>query len=61
VSHICGKAHLDTVPVRGKLAHFELAAFLAERDPHSYPPDTWRSEYERLALEYPKNDPLPIP
>jgi hypothetical protein len=61
VSHICGKAHLDTVPVEGKLAHFELAAFLAERDPHSYPPDTWRSEYERLALEYPKNDPLPIP
>ena len=61
VSHICGKAHLDTVPVRGKVAHFELAAFLAERDPYNYPPDTWRSEYERLALEYPQNDPLPIP
>jgi len=61
VSHICGKAHLDTAPVRGKLAHFELAVFLAERDPYSYPPDTWRSEYEKLALEYPQNDPLPIP
>jgi cation diffusion facilitator CzcD-associated flavoprotein CzcO len=61
VSHMCGKAHLDTVPVQGKIAHFELAAFLAERDPYNYPPDTWRSEYEKLALEFPRNDPLPIP
>jgi hypothetical protein len=61
VSHICGKAHLDTVPVQGKLAHFELAAFLAERDPYNYPPGVWRSQYEKLALEYPQNDPLPIP
>ena len=61
MSHICGKAHLDTVPVKGKVAHFELAAFLAERDPYNYPPDTWRSEYEKLALEYPQNEPLPIP
>lgn len=61
VAHICGKAHLDTVPVQGRLAHFELAAFLAERDPYNYPPGVWRSQYERLALEYPQNDPLPIP
>lgn len=61
VSHICGKAHLGTVPVQGKVAHFELAGLLAECDPYSYPPDTWRSEYEKLALEYPQNDPLPIP
>jgi Pyridine nucleotide-disulphide oxidoreductase len=50
VSHICGKAHLDTVAVQGKVAHFELAAFLAERDPYNYPPDAWRSEYEKLDL-----------
>jgi cation diffusion facilitator CzcD-associated flavoprotein CzcO len=61
VSHICGKAHLDAVPVAGKLAHFELAAFLAERDPYNYPPGVWRSQYEKLALEYPQNEPLPIP
>jgi cation diffusion facilitator CzcD-associated flavoprotein CzcO len=61
VAHICGKAYLDTVPVQGKLAHFELAAFLAERDPYNYPPGAWRSQYEWLALEYPKEDPLPIP
>jgi cation diffusion facilitator CzcD-associated flavoprotein CzcO len=61
VSHICGQAHLDTVPVQGKIPHFELAVFLAERDPYNYPPDVWRSQYEKLALEYPQNDPLPIP
>ncbi len=61
VAHICGKAYLDTVPVQGKIPHFELAIFLAERDPYNYPPDAWRAEYERLALEYPRDDPLPIP
>lgn len=61
VAHLCGKAHLDTVPFRGKIAHFELAEFLAARDPVNYPPGRWRAEYERLALEYPRSAPLPIP
>jgi len=61
VAHLCGQAHLDSVPFRGKIAHFELAEFLAARDPVNYPPGRWRAEYERLALEYPRDMPLPIP
>lgn len=61
VAHICGKAHLDAVPVQGKIPHFELATFLAQRDPYNYPAGAWRPEFEKLALEYPQDDPLPIP
>ena len=61
VSHIQGKAHLDEVPVAGKVNHFDLAKFLAERDPENYPPDSWFSVYRDIALNHPDGVPMPIP
>lgn len=61
MSHICGKATLDTEPVLQKLNYFELAKFLATRDPENYPPDTWFANYRDLAMNHPDAEPLPIP
>jgi cation diffusion facilitator CzcD-associated flavoprotein CzcO len=61
VSHICGKAVLDTQPVLQKLNYFELAKFLATRDPENYPPDTWFASYRGLAMNHPDGEPMPVP
>ena len=61
MSHICGKATLDTEPVLRKHNHFELAKFLAARDPENYPPDTWFARYRDLAMNHPDAQPMPIP
>ena len=61
VSQIRNKAHFDTEPTPRKINHFDLAKFLAERDPDSYPPGVWRSEYEKLAFARSENEPMPIP
>jgi hypothetical protein len=61
MSHICGKATLDTQPVVQKLNYFELAKFLATRDPQNYPPDTWFARYHNLAMNHPDVEPMPIP
>ena len=61
ISHICGKAALDSEPVLQKLNYFELAKFLATRDPENYPPDTWFANYRDLAMNHPDAEPLPIP
>lgn len=61
MSHICGKAGLDAEPILQKLNYFELAKFLATRDPENYPPDTWFASYRDLALKHPEGEPMPIP
>ena len=61
MSHICGKATLDTEPVLQKQNYFELAKFLATRDPENYPPDTWFVRYRDLAMNHPDDEPMPIP
>ncbi len=61
VSHIRGKAHLDKVPVPGKINHFEMAKFLAGRDQENFPPDTWFAAYRDMALSWPDDQPMPIP
>ncbi len=61
MSHICGKATLDTKPVLQKQNYFELAKFLATRDPENYPPDTWFARYRDLAMNHPDDEPMPIP
>lgn len=61
MSHIRGKAHLDDVPVRRKINHFELAKFLAVRDPENYPRHTWFEAYRNMALSHPAEEPMPIP
>ena len=61
MSHICGKATLDTEPVLQKQNYFELAKFLAARDPENYPPDTWFARYRDLAMNHPDAQPMPVP
>ena len=61
MSHICGKATLDTEHVFRKQNHFELAKFLGARDPENYPPDTWFACYRDLAMNHPDAQPMPIP
>ncbi|TWO69811.1 hypothetical protein FN976_18515 [Caenimonas sedimenti] len=60
MSHVRGTAKLDKVPVGHKVNHFELVAYLAERDPANYPPG-WRAQYRELALNTPDDRPYPVP
>ena len=61
VSHIRGEARLDELVAAGKVNHFELARFLAPRDPGSFPHATWEQAYRELADSHPADAPLPIP
>ena len=61
VSHICGKAYLDSVPVPRKINHFDLAKFLAAWDQENFPPDTWFAAYRDMALNWPDDQAMPIP
>lgn len=61
VAHIRGQAMLELVPLARRLNHFQMPAFLAARDPVHYPAGQWEAEYQRLALAYPVDRPLPIP
>ena len=61
VAHMRGKARFDTVPTGTKIAHFDFLPYFAARDPDSFPPGQWRAHYEKLALSWPDDVPLPIP
>ena len=61
MSHIQGSATLEPVPLSGNLNHFDYVAFLAARDPRSFPDGVWQEEYRRLALAHPADRHLPIP
>jgi cation diffusion facilitator CzcD-associated flavoprotein CzcO len=60
MSHIAGTAVLELEPLAGKVNHFHYAAFLAERDPKSFPKGRWESHYLNLAAT-PASQALPIP
>lgn len=61
MSHIAGTARLDCEALAGHINHFDIADYLAPRDPASYPPDTWRAHYRRIALDTPDDQPYPFP
>ena len=61
VAHMRGKARFDTVPTGTKIAHFDFLPYFAARDQESFPPGEWRAQYEKLALSWPEELPLPIP
>ena len=60
VSHIRGTARLDIVPAGHKINHFEIARYLAARDPGSYPPERGWDWYRQLALDTPDDQPYPL-
>lgn len=60
-AHIAGRADLGVDPWQHHINHFELVNFLAPRDPHNYPADSWRQTYRDLALNTPDLQPYPIP
>ena len=55
-----GTATLGTEHVDQKISFFDLARFLAARDPGSLSPE-WEAEYLAFATDYPQQRPLPIP
>ena len=61
VAHMRGKATFESVPTGTKIAHFDFLPYFAARDPESFPPGQWRAHYEKLALSWPEDVPLPIP
>lgn len=61
MSHIRGTARLDNEVLAGRLNHFDLVEYLADRDPASYPPETWRAFYRDVALNTPDDEPYAIP
>jgi cation diffusion facilitator CzcD-associated flavoprotein CzcO len=61
IAHLCGKAMLDNEPVVRNLNYFELPKFLASRDPENYPPGSWYADYQKLAMNHPVDQPMPIP
>lgn len=61
MSHIQGNAELDTVRVDRKINYFDLAKFLAEKDPANFPADTWFAAYTEMATNHPPDQPMPIP
>ncbi|MEO7850679.1 MAG: hypothetical protein ABIR94_00300, partial [Rubrivivax sp.] len=61
MSHIRGTARLDRVPVGHKINHFEIARYLAQRDPGSYSEARGWDFYRDLALNTPDDEPYPIP
>jgi hypothetical protein len=60
MSHIRGTARLDMKPVGHKINHFEIARYLAQRDPGSYTEARGWDFYRDLALNTPDDDPYPI-
>ena len=61
MSHIRGTACLDNDVRNFKINHFDLAQYLAERDPASYPAGAWPAHYRAIALNTPDDQPYPIP
>lgn len=61
MSRIRGQANLDLVPLTRRVNHLELAQFLAQRDPGSYPEGRGWEEYRRLALSVADDEAYPLP
>lgn len=60
VSHMRGEATLGMEPVEEKLNYFDLARYLAPRDPISFPAG-WEARYLEMLDAHPDGTPLPIP
>ncbi|WP_395685522.1 NAD(P)-binding domain-containing protein [Caenimonas koreensis] len=60
MSHIRGTADLGLEPVTHNINHFDLAAYLAPRDPASFPAG-WQKVYRDMQLTTPDDQPYPIP
>jgi hypothetical protein len=61
MSHIRGTARFDNEVLTKRLNHIDVVEFLAERDPASFPADSWRAHYRELVLDTPDEQPYPIP
>jgi hypothetical protein len=61
MSHIRGTARLDNDVLVHRLNHLDIVKFLAQRDPASFPPDSWRAHYHHMVLDTPDEQPYPIP
>lgn len=60
MSHIRGTAQLDMEPVDGRLNHFDIVRYLAERDPGTYAGERGWDFYRELALGTPDDQPYPL-
>jgi Pyridine nucleotide-disulphide oxidoreductase len=60
MSHVRGTARLDLAPLAHKINHLELARYLAERDPGSYPEGRGWDFLRHLALNTPEDQPYPF-
>jgi hypothetical protein len=61
MADIQGAAKLDDDLALRKINYFDLAKYLAARDPASFPPATWFSDYKTMAMEHPDDAPMPLP
>jgi cation diffusion facilitator CzcD-associated flavoprotein CzcO len=59
-SHIRGTARLDMAPLAHKVNHFEIAHYLAARDPGGYPEGRGWDYFRDLALHTPDDQPYPL-
>jgi Pyridine nucleotide-disulphide oxidoreductase len=60
MSHVRGTARLDRVPVPHKINHLEIARYLADHDPGSYPDGRGWDFHRHLALNTPEDQPYPF-
>ncbi|MDN8614475.1 NAD(P)-binding domain-containing protein [Variovorax ginsengisoli] len=60
MSHIRGTAQLDMEPVDGRLNHFDIVRYLAERDRGTYAGERGWDFYRELALGTPDDQPYPL-
>ena len=61
MSHINGPPVFVDPPRRAMTNHYDLVKMLARRDRRNYPRGLWFAKYFRLAMFYPKRQPLPLP
>ncbi len=61
MSNIRGTASFENKVIGHKINHFDIANYLAPRDPASYPPETWKAHYRDIALNTPDEQPYAIP
>lgn len=60
MSHVRNSAKLDMAPIAHNINHLEIARYLAERDPGSYPEGRGWEYIRQLALNTPEDQPYPF-
>jgi len=61
MSHIRGPEGFKKAPQQDKVNHYDLVKLFAKDDRRSYPRGQWYAKYLRLAMWYPRSQPLPMP